>query len=527
MRHGAILGIAVVAAVFFISPAHANYLTTTTIGEGTVSPSVGSHWYVWYTKVNVKATPAAGWVFDHWEGSFAGQSSSFSYRSTSDKWSCAVFRPATPSSSTALAQYVGASDASTSYVINDIDGHTGWDGYEMSLTSQTWRNTAQVDRPLWQHDMIMVRPWFHGSEVLYLINGGSNPLDHPSPDGTFAAVAIALGSIYAQIDQVPNQPLYFTDEVNNARTEDEVLAYSMDKVLTTGDWTWAVHAAMVKSAVKGMNFIQKEVKTADKFIVLGASKRGWTTWLTAAVDPRVSAVVPLVIDVFQLPKQVEHHWEAYGLYSGAIQDYVDFDLFCRAANDPLAPDLLNIVDPYTFIDEFTMPAFIANGSSDQFFLPDSSRYYLSELPNQADMRLRYFPNKDHYMEGVLEDYDTLYQIFSWGFNQVYGYDTPYITWSTDANGVITVSPSQTPDSVKLWQATNPNGRDFRLESVGPIYTSSDLPAQGNGTYIGYCPPPAQGWTAYFVEVDLGAQTFTTRIYVTPDVDPFDGLGCWE
>jgi PhoPQ-activated pathogenicity-related protein len=488
---------------------------------------VGSHWYVWYTKVNVKATPAAGWVFDHWEGSFAGQSSSFSYRSTSDKWSCAVFRPATPSSSTALAQYVGASDASTSYVINDIDGHTGWDGYEMSLTSQTWRNTAQVDRPLWEHDMIMVRPWFHGSEVLYLINGGSNPLDHPSPDGTFAAVAIALGSIYAQIDQVPNQPLYFTDEVNNARTEDEVLAYSMDKVLTTGDWTWAVHAAMVKSAVKGMNFIQKEVKTADKFIVLGASKRGWTTWLTAAVDPRVSAVVPLVIDVFQLPKQVEHHWEAYGLYSGAIQDYVDFDLFCRAANDPLAPDLLNIVDPSTFIDEFTMPAFIANGSSDQFFLPDSSRYYLSELPNQADMRLRYFPNKDHYMEGVLEDYDTLYQIFSWGFNQVYGYDTPYITWSTDANGVITVSPSQTPDSVKLWQATNPNGRDFRLESVGPIYTSSSLPAQGNGTYIGYCPPPAQGWTAYFVEVDLGVQTFTTRIYVTPDVDPFDGLGCWE
>ncbi|MBX7257487.1 MAG: PhoPQ-activated pathogenicity-related family protein [Candidatus Hydrogenedentes bacterium] len=527
MRHGVILGVVLLAVMFALSPAHANYLTTTKLGEGSVSPSVGSHWYVWYTKVNVSATPAPGWVFDHWEGSFAGQPASFSFRSTSDKWACAVFRPVTPSSATALVQYVGATDAATSYVINDIDGHTGWDGYEMTLTSQNWRSTAEVDRTLWQHDMVMARPWFHGDEVLYLINGGSYPLKHPSPDGTIAAAAIALGSIYAQIDQVPNQPLYFADEVNNARTEDEVLAYSLDKVLTTGDWTWAAHAAMVKAAVKGMNFIQKEVKTADKFIVVGASKRGWTTWLTAAVDPRVACVVPLVIDVFQLHKQVEHHWEAYGSYSPAIQDYVDFDLFCRAANDPLAPDLQNIVDPYRFISKFTMPALIINGSSDQFFLPDSSRFYLDELPNQADMRLRYFPNKDHYMEGVIDDYDNIYQIFSWGFNQVYGYDNPYIDWTVDGNGAITVTTSKTPDSVKLWQATNPTARDFRLETVGAIYTSSDLPQQGNGTYIGYCPPPAQGWTAYFVEADLGAQVFTTRIYVTPDIDPFDGLGCWE
>jgi hypothetical protein len=54
-----------------------------------------------------------------------------------------------------------------------------------------------------------------------------------------------------------------------------------------------------------------------------------------------------------------------------------------------------------------------------------------------------------------------------------------------------------------------------------------LSPQGDGSYLGYCPPPAQGWTAYFVEADLGAQTFTTRIYVTPDVDPYDGLGCWD
>jgi PhoPQ-activated pathogenicity-related protein len=215
------------------------------------------------------------------------------------------------------------------------------------------------------------------------------------------------------------------------------------------------------------------------------------------------------------------------LYSPAIQDYVDFDLFCRAANDPLAPDLLNIVDPYSFISKFTMPTLILNASGDQFFLPDSSRFYLSELPNQRDMRLRYFPNKDHYMDGLLDDYSNLWQIFSWGFNQVHGISNPYINWTVDGNGAFIVTASRLPVSVKLWQATNPNGRDFRLETVGPIYTSTDLPRRLNGSYVGYCPPPAQGWTAYFVEVNLGAQTFTTPIRVTPDIDPYDGMGCWE
>ncbi len=31
------------------------------------------------------------------------------------------------------------------------------------------------------------------------------------------------------------------------------------------------------------------------FIVAGASKRGWTTWTTGAVDKRVIAIVPIVM----------------------------------------------------------------------------------------------------------------------------------------------------------------------------------------------------------------------------------------
>jgi uncharacterized repeat protein (TIGR02543 family) len=42
------------------------------IGAGTTSPAVGVHTYVAGTVVNVTATPAAGYVFDHWSGACTG-----------------------------------------------------------------------------------------------------------------------------------------------------------------------------------------------------------------------------------------------------------------------------------------------------------------------------------------------------------------------------------------------------------------------------------------------------------------------
>jgi len=40
------------------------------------------------------------------------------------------------------------------------------------------------------------------------------------------------------------------------------------------------------------------------------------------------------------------------------------------------------------------------------------------------------------------------------------------------------------------------------------------------------PPPAQGWTAYFVEVDFcGDQKYTSEIVITPTTLPFAGTHC--
>ncbi len=507
-----------------VLPASAKNLSMTQIGEGTVSPSVGVHSYRdWFPpNVTISATPAAGWVFDRWEGDCEGLSNPATFKMSSHKTASAIFRPLVETAENALVRYVGKNEAVTNWYEEDEDTHFGWQGVNIVLTSLQWRDASEVDRPTWTHDLVMVIPWFSGDDCIFLINGGSNPVDTPSPDGTIAFAATLLGRKFAQLDQVPNQPLYFTDEVNVRRTEDEILAYSLDKALLTGDEEWPVHCAMTKAAVLAMDAIQAYNSSVEDFLVLGGSKRGWATWLTAAIDPRVDYIVPLVIDVLNFPDQVNHHWEAYGLYSSAIQDYVDFDLFCRV-NEPGADDLLEIVDPYRYLDDLTMPKLIVNASGDQFFLPDSSRFYLEDV--LGDTHVRYVPNKDHYMDDVLDDITNLVGLLQWGLARFDHNDVPNYSWTVAANGQITVTTSDGPDSVKLWQATNTTARDFRLETIGEAYTSSTLTDQGGGTYIGYCPPPAQGWTAFFVELSFGQQVYTTEIVVNPDTLPFAGTHC--
>ena len=48
----------------------------------------------------------------------------------------------------------------------------------------------------------------------------------------------------------------------------------------------------------------------ENFVVAGGSKRGWTTCCTAAIDKRVLAAVPIVIDVLNVNANMQHHVEA-------------------------------------------------------------------------------------------------------------------------------------------------------------------------------------------------------------------------
>ena len=441
---------------------------------------------------------------------------------------------------TALDRYINKPDPNYSFNTTDKDNDFGITTVIVDMISQQWRSPNEVDRTRWQHDMVVVIPDTPFSDpernAILLIDGGSN--DGDGVDGQtldiIRALAIATNSVAAVVKQIPNQPLRFADEVNDPRKEDQILAYSFDKFLDTGDEEWPVHLAMTKATVRAMDTVQtitdNEGVEIEGFIVLGGSKRGWTTWLTAAVDPRVKGIIPISFDALNLDVQFVHQREVYGFYARAVRDYVAFEIPCRVAT-PQGQELLRIVDPYEYRDRYSgLPKFVINSSGDQFFVPDSSQFYFRDLPGPKF--LRYTLNTDH-AQGDIEDLvlAAILWIRDVNNNDI---DVPY-DWTLEPDGSIRVNTFRPLAEVNLWQATNPNARDFRLEELGPAYTRSNLQDSGGGVYIGFVPPPAQGFTAFTVElvfendVALGALeadlTYTTDMRVTPAIKPFAGIDC--
>ena len=433
---------------------------------------------------------------------------------------------------TALDRYVARPDPNYGYTLHHTQDDAAYVAYFLKMTSQQWRSASEVDRTIWEHEVIIVIPRFgldSTDTAVLLIDGGSNggtPMDEVDP--AVGAVAVTTGAVLAIVRQVPNQPLYFTDETGFGRKEDEILAYSLDKALDTGDPEWAVHVAMTKAAVRAMDTVQTfaadKGKKIDDFLVIGGSKRGWATWLTAAVDSRIRAIVPASIDMPNLARQFIHHWESYGFYAPALNDYVAFNLPCRVQT-PEGKALLQVVDPYAYRDRYTMPKLILNASGDQFFTTDSSRFYYAGLP---DLKwLRYTPNVDHF-QGI----DTIVTALSWIDDILDNKTSPQLTWTREDNGALRIAATATPKEVKLWRATNPSARDFRLETIGPAWTSQVLQPEADGTYVGTVPQPPSGWTAFLIEATFPTagvldpdQIYSTSVQIIPDILPYAGTAC--
>ena len=427
---------------------------------------------------------------------------------------------------TALDDYVAAPDANYRYSLANTVKGKGYTAYVLDMISQSWRSKSEVDRTLWQHWLTIIKPdKADGNKALLLINGGSNGGSAPkSADSVLRRIALKSNTVVAELRMVPNQPLKFPDG-GRPRYEDAIIAYTLDKCLNTGDETWPLLLPMVKSAVRAMDTIQSYLKSESegklnikKFVVCGASKRGWTTWLTAAVDKRVIAIMPLVIDVLNMDESMKHHFSAYGFYSPVIQDYVKMRVFERM-DTPEGQALLKIVDPYEYRNRFTMPKYLVNSTGDQFFLPDSAQFYFHDL--KGEKYLRYVPNTDHGVGGSDAPFSML--VF---YKSILADSTrPRFDWALKDNRLVVWQISGTPTAVNLWQASALKARDFRLESIGRAWKSSPLTDQGGGVYVAKVPKPKEGWTAFFVELIYGSggeipYKFTTQVYVVPQRLPF-------
>lgn len=439
--------------------------------------------------------------------------------------SLSLGQPTAPGTST-LTDYVRKPDPAFRWeVVKTIEGNPATT-YVVKLTSQRWLTEAEVDRPLWEHWLTIVKPKGVTAKTAFLfIGGGDNgkaPPDHP--DDLILQIAEASQTVVAELKMVPNQPLIFHGD-GVPREEDDLIGYAWDQYLKTGDSKWLPRLPMVKSAVRAMDCVQEFMKkdnqqplAVEKFVVAGGSKRGWTTWMTGVADPRVTAIVPIVIDVVNVSESMKHHAAVYGFWTEAIGDYFRHGI-TRRWQDPRMREIHLAVDPYYHLDRLKLPKFMVNAAGDEFFCPDSSQFYFDALPGEK--HLRYVPNADHSLEGT----DALKSIIAFYQLVVEGRPRPEFSWTFEPDGSIRVATKEPPRRVRLWQATNPKARDFRLETLGKAYQSTRLEPQGDGVYVGRIDPPAKGWTAFFVEMtyDVGARfplKFTTAVRVLPDVLPF-------
>ncbi|MCH8923601.1 MAG: PhoPQ-activated pathogenicity protein [Planctomycetes bacterium] len=399
-----------------------------------------------------------------------------------------------------LAAYVAKPDDSFRWV-KRRDGKLGKTSYaELILTSQTWRGIV------WKHQLFILRPSTtdkNNSHALLFIAGGrwSDELENaprqerlPREAALFAALAEQLGSPVAVLLQVPRQPIF------DGKFEDEIISFTFEKFLRTGEEDWPLLLPMVKSAVRGMDaaqqFAQKEWShRLATFTVAGASKRGWTTWLTGAVDRRAVAIAPIVIDMLNMARQMQHQKKVWGGYSEQIKDYTELGLQERL-NTPPGKRLMQIVDPYSYLDSLKQPKLILIGTNDRYWPLDALNHYWSDL--QGDKYILYVPNNGHSLRDFARVIGTINALHQSAAGRM---KLPKLSWKLDEDdgGVhLSLQSDQKPRKVRAWVADS-ESRDFREAKW------ESFPARANNKGHEYkLARPAKGYRAIFGEAVFDA-----------------------
>ena len=404
-----------------------------------------------------------------------------------------------------LEDYVRAPDDTFAWQRQGTQNMGGLEVATLALTSQTWRGGK------WTHSLHIARP-------RNLLHPGIAFLEitHAADKDILPAVrhlAESDGTWVAVLTDVPNQPLL------GNRYEDALIAHTFDQYLKTGDDTWPLLLPMTKSAVRAMDAVQawalaEHGQAIDRFIVSGASKRGWTAWLTGAVDKRVCALVPTVIDMLNMPAQTRWAQRVYGSQSASIHDYTDIGL-TEQTGTPAGIRLMDIVDPYSYRAAFTMPKLLILGTNDPYWTVDALRHYWDALPTPK--LLYQTPNTGHGAGGSSGAARTRAAFLRMTAENR---PPPQLAWQLDG-AAIRVTADRPAKKALLWTAHSPT-RDFRKAA----WKSRPLPLAPDGGTCAFAemPRPSDGFAAFmaelvFTEAPVGDFSLSTQVFVVPDLAP--------
>ena len=432
---------------------------------------------------------------------------------------------------TPLDRYVYTPDPAFEYQVVDTLPGEGFTTYIVRMVSQRWMTEAEVKDPVWWHWLTIVVPEnVQYEKSLLFIGGGDRNRKQPQKTDEMAAqIAMASQSVVTALHNVPNQATEFVGDDYGPRKEDELIAYGwrqfLEKGATDEAAIWLARFPMTKAAVRAMDVVTElsesiAGKKIDKFVVAGGSKRGWTTWTTGAVDDRVVGIVPIVIDMLNLVPSFEHHWKAYGAWAPAVGDYVEEGIMDWMGTEEF-DRLLQHTEPYSFRERYDLPKLILSATGDQFFLPDSWQFYWNDLPGEK--HLRYVPNSEHSMRET----DAMASLVAFYQDILTETPRPEFEWSIEEGAIqIRTSEANPPQSITLWQAHNPDARDFRVEIIDRAWTSTEVPLREDGIYRLEVESKDQGYTAFYGELTFANGSnqplkLSTGVVVTPDTYPHE------
>ena len=361
---------------------------------------------------------------------------------------------------------------------------------EIELTSQTWQGGA------WTHRILVQQPpkiEFKGTGVLYITGDGPRDGDRAQ----IRLLSAATGMPVAMLFGVPNQPIW-------DMREDDLIAHTFEKYLATKDASWPLLFPMAKSAIKAMDAVEGATKNSAnplrKFLVTGASKRGWTTWFVGASgDKRVAGIAPMVYDNLNIPVQMRHQIGSWGKYSLMIDDYTRRGLQAKLETK-LGQKLSTMVDPFSYRGTIKVPTLIVNGGNDPYWTVDALGKYWGELRQPKWARV--IPNVGHDLGGgilAIESIGMFGRSLAGAFKMP---DWSAKTWKEESGTYMTQFDIRSPGFVsgRVWVNSSPtmDFRDTLWESTAQISISEPSGDKGAKPAIRFMPKSA-GNQAVLVE----------------------------
>lgn len=305
---------------------------------------------------------------------------------------------------------------------------------------------------------------------------------------------------------------------------------------------------MVRGAVRAMDAMTEFMNDRfgiimEKFFYTGESKRGWTTWLTGAMEngpngkKRVKAIVPTVWDGINLLEVFQNQWQSFHGWSFAIFDYWENNILTQLGS-PETLELQNMIDPYFYRTRLTMPKLVVTGLRDEFQMTDDEQHWWAEMPSGPTGQGLSDGNTKWLIKGVNLEHETADRpaIFVHGMWVTYllnDWDIPYLTWDYNPeNGDVTAhAHGGEVVSASMWYATSCDDkrRDFRAASLdnpcncgvavdgicvltGNIWSEIKLEANAAKTsYLGHLDPPADGkWSSFVLSIQMST-TYTNDL----------------